>query len=115
MVRVLPYPNPSTDGTANLYFEIAGNTSTTGVQKLSGNHDPAQDPNSVVVLRIYTRSGRLLWTHRVQGVKNGANSYYWDGKDLKRAPLANGLYIYTATLERNGAEVTKKASLFIMK
>ena len=62
-----------------------------------------------------TPTGRLLWTHRVQDVKNGENDYHWDGKDLKSAPLANGLYRYTATLERNGSQVTRASNLFIVK
>jgi flagellar hook assembly protein FlgD len=81
---------------------------------VSGDGD-TYDSQASVLLRIYTRSGRLLWTHKIQGVKIGANSYYWNGRDFKNAPLANGLYIYTATLEKNGSTQTKTSAIFILK
>jgi hypothetical protein len=56
-----------------------------------------------------------LWTYKVQGVKIGANSYHWNGRDFKNAPLANGLYLYTATLERGGYSFTKRAPIVIVK
>jgi flagellar hook assembly protein FlgD len=73
------------------------------------------DSQASVILRIFTRSGRLLWTYKVQGVKIGANSYHWNGRDFKNAPLANGLYLYTATLERGGYSFTKRAPIVIVK
>jgi hypothetical protein len=51
----------------------------------------------------------------VQGVKLGTNSYHWDGRDFKTAPIANGLYVYTVTIEKNGKIQTKSRSILIMK
>lgn len=114
---MVSYPNPSTDGTANLSYEVSGSSSS-AAQALSGgglNGRGGYDPEVSVTLRIYTRSGRLLWTHRVQGAQMGINVFHWDGHDVKNAPLANGLYLYTAALEKNGMTQTKTRAIFIMK
>jgi len=114
---VVSYPNPSTDGTANLAFVVSGST-TDASQAVAGDVSGGQgtyDPQASVILRIFTRSGRLLWTYKVQGVKIGANSYHWNGRDFKNAPLANGLYLYTATLEKNGSTQTKTSAIYIIK
>jgi len=111
LVEVLPYPNPSTDGTADLSYVVNGSI-VTGSALRPGT---AVQSDATVILRVFSRSNRLLWTHKVQGVHDGRNVYHWDGKDFAGAPLANGLYYYTATLERSGYEVTKRTALFIMK
>ena len=72
-------------------------------------------PETTVVLRVYTRAGRLLWTHKVEGIRKGCNRYQWDGRDVRNAPLANGLYYYSATMERSGYTLTKQTPIFIMK
>jgi flagellar hook assembly protein FlgD len=45
----------------------------------------------------------------------GTNVFHWDGHDVKNAPLANGLYLYTVTLEKNGVTQTKTRAIIIMK
>jgi flagellar hook assembly protein FlgD len=117
LASVVSYPNPSTDGTANLSYEVSGSSSSPAQDLLGGssNGRGGYDSEASVTLRIFTRSGRLLWTHRVQGVKQGTNSFHWDGHDVKNAPLANGLYLYTATLEKNGVTQTKTRAIFVMK
>jgi hypothetical protein len=117
LVSVVSYPNPSTDGTANLSYDVAGTTAdaSQAIANSSSRSRGTYDPQASVVLRIFTRSGRLLWTYKVQGVKIGANSYHWNGHDFKNAPLANGLYLYTATLEKNGSTQTKTSAIYIIK
>ena len=86
-----------------------------GFESRDDEGDVEIDADSSVVLRIYTRSGRLLWTHKVQGIRQGTNTYQWDGKDVAGAPLANGLYYYTATMESTGLTITKRTAICIMK
>jgi flagellar hook assembly protein FlgD len=96
---------------------VSGSSSSAAQALLVGgsNDGGGYDTEASVVLRIYTRSGRLLWTHRIQGVKRGNNSYHWAGRDFKNALLANGLYFYTATLEKNGVTRIKTSAIFILK
>lgn len=117
LASVVSYPNPSKDGTANLSYEVSGSSSSAAQALLGGgsNGRGGYDSEVSVILHIYTQSGRLLWTHRVQGAQMGTNVFHWDGHDVKNAPLANGLYLYTVTLEKNGVTQTKTRAIIIMK
>ena len=118
---VVSYPNPSTDGTANLSFVVGGNSSTSSSQSLSTLVQSSSSKTTsltslpTVTLKLFTRSGRLMWTHQVLDVKLGINVYHWNGRDFANAPVANGLYIYTVTLKNGGDSQTKSSQIFILK
>jgi hypothetical protein len=117
--NVASYPNPSTDGTANLSFVVGGIAASSVLRsaRLSGvsQGDIATASLPSVTLRLFTRSGRLMWSHQVLDVKPGANVYHWSGRDFANAPVANGLYYYTVSLTYRGETTVRNANLLILK
>jgi hypothetical protein len=114
VLLALSYPNPlQTAGPVSLYYEVAGEKAGLSAQSLA----PAGAYNATahVTLRIATRSGRVIWQTSLTGVKAGGNSYSWDVLDLKNAPIANGLYYYTATVSHQGKISFKTAPLIILR
>jgi flagellar hook assembly protein FlgD len=114
VVTALSYPNPSKDGAANLYFEVSGTAA--GVSAQARASVGAYDSQAKVHLRIFSRSGRMLWETSVTGVQAGGNSYHWNGRDLSGAPLPNGMYFYSATVESSAGKITTgRSPLLILK
>jgi hypothetical protein len=104
LVEVLPYPNPSTDGTADLSYVVDGSV-ITGSALRPGT--AVQSDATVILVSSRDRtacSGRT----RCRAFVTVATSTIGTGRTLRGA-LANGLYYYTATLAKR-YEVTKKTA-----
>ena len=101
LTDVVPYPNPATGRGATLSYRISGTESGQGE----------------VTLRLYTLTGRLVWSKTLTGsaVKEGEHGVDWDGKDFSGSTLANGVYYYTATLEDSKGRDVHKTPLLILK
>jgi flagellar hook assembly protein FlgD len=108
LVRALPYPNPSTNGSTYLYYELKSPV-------ISGQAGEKEfyDPVANVTLGIYSFSRRLIWQKVIHGAKTGANSEFWEGKDLRGSPLSNGTYVYHVQVESRG-KVTEKYSYVVI-
>jgi len=112
VVDVMSYPNPSTGGTGTtITYGIAGS-------EISGQEVNYEipDPNAKVDIKIYTISGRLIWSKELTGVENvstGKHAIHWDGKTAGGQELAAGSYILKITVLSNG-QVSSKSFVIIM-
>ncbi len=114
VVKALSYPNPiQVAGPVSLYYEVSGETAA--VSALSAAPRGAYDATAKVTLKISTRSGRVIWQTSLTGVKAGGNSYPWNTRDLKNAPIANGVYYHTATISGKDQSSTKTSPLVILR
>ena len=52
------------------------------------------DTPADLLLRVYTVSGRLLYTRTERGMTPGYHELAWDGRDAEGDKLANGVYLY---------------------
>jgi hypothetical protein len=111
LAQALPYPNPSTDGSTNLYYELKNPM----ISVQAGPGPVYYDPGAVVTLSIHSFSKRLIWKKVIRGAKTGGNSEFWDGFDLKGAPLSNGTYIYRAQVSSRGHLSEKDQYLMILR
>jgi len=106
--NIFPYPNPSADGKATLYFELSDPTASA-----QAGNNTYLDPDGTAELSIYSTSFRLLWRKTIKGLKTGANSFEWDGKDAWGSGLSNGTYIYRV-LVSSRSNVTEKYSYVVI-
>jgi hypothetical protein len=79
-------PNPVTNGVAHILFSIATPTKTS--------------------LKIYNASGRLIKTLVNEKLTNGTYDYIWNGTDNNSREVAEGIYFFTLTTDKNN--FTKK-------
>jgi hypothetical protein len=86
----------------NLYFEADGEV---GVTDLSARVD----------VRVYTQTGRKIWGTSTTGAAVGSNEIPWDVYDLKGAPLGNGVYWVTITVESGGKTQSRSAPIMILR
>jgi hypothetical protein len=61
------------------------------------------------LLRIFNCSGRLVRTMPLDGLRAGASSLYWDGRDAEGRPASSGVYFIE--LSQSSQTVTKKLVL----
>lgn len=73
LANVLAFPNPFRDGT-RFFYELGG---------------PAD-----VEVRVFTISGREVWSGRQRHPDAGRGSMRWDGVDRVQDAVANGTYLY---------------------
>lgn len=78
---VLFYPNPFTKET-RLSFEVKTNL------------------NCDADISIFNLKGQLVKTMKLRVNKQGKYEAIWDGTDLNRNPVSNGIYIYTIKLDK---------------
>jgi hypothetical protein len=120
---VQAYPNPSTGSGVNLAVNLTGSgTGSSASAKASLDsgltEETGVDPNALVTLKVYTITGRLLWSTTVTGASigsSGAHTVYWNERDLKGAGLANGLYVVACTVKSEGVTTTTTSKLLILK
>ena len=108
VVQALAYPNPSRTGATNLYYNVTGQAvaiSALGIAPVG-----SEDPTAQVRLKVFTASGLKVWEADLSGVKEGGNSYSWNGRDLTGTPLSNGLYFYRAEVQGSGNTLSSKLS-----
>jgi hypothetical protein len=120
---VQAYPNPSTGNGVNLAVSLSGSgTGSSASAKSSlasgSTEETGVDPNALVTLKVYTITGRLLWSTTVTGASigsSGNHTVYWNERDLRGAGLANGLYIVACTVKSQGVTTTTTSKLLILK
>ncbi len=114
VASVLSYPNPATSGTGTtLSYEISGSVLTT----LDVNYS-IPDPAAKVELRIYTMTGRLIWSRGLSGVSNvsaGNHIVSWDGKTTGGQELAAGTYILKVSVLSKGNTSSKSFVIVMLK
>ena len=74
----------------------------------------AQAPDQVIV-KIYTVSGRLIRTIEDASARRGYNETDWDARDENSERLANGVYFYKVTVEKDGRKIEKIGRLAILR
>lgn len=90
--NTLAFPNPFEDDLGTFFsFNLTSGT-------------PAD-----VLIRVYTVSGRLIYTTTQSGMQPGYHQIPWDGRDSDGSRIANGIYVYrlvarspTATASHEG-------------
>jgi uncharacterized membrane protein len=120
---VVAYPNPSTGNGVNLAVNLTGNGSTGSTASakaklVSRETSTSVDPNAQVAFKVYTISGRLIWSTVVPGSNFGStgnHSLFWNEKDLAGGNLANGLYIVAVTVKSQGQTSTTMTKLLVLK
>jgi hypothetical protein len=121
---VVSYPNPSTGNGVNLSVNLTGSGSPGAstrakAQLVSGSStETGIDPNALVTLKVYTITGRLIWSTTVTGASTGSSgnhNIYWNEKDLKGSNLANGLYVVVATVKSQEQTSMTTSKLLILK
>jgi hypothetical protein len=119
VASVLSYPNPATSATgATLSYTISGSSSVSAasVHALDLNYS-IPDPDAKVELKIYTVTGRLLWSREMTGVGNvsaGNHIVSWDGKTPGGQKLAAGTYILKVSVLSNGTTSSKSFVIIIL-
>jgi hypothetical protein len=100
---ILAYPNPSNGNGTSLKVGLAG---------------AGSDPDSKITVKIYTLSGRLIWSRtvpaRVFG-SSGGHVLYWNERDLTGARLANGLYFAEASVKSRGQTSSVITKVLILR
>ena len=121
---LVAFPNPSTGNGVNLAVKLSG-TGTGGSNasakaSLAGgsSEETGVDPNALVTLKVYTLTGRLLWSTTLTGASigsSGSHTVYWNERNMVGSFLANGLYIVTCTVKSEGVTTTTTSKLLILK
>ncbi len=106
VANVITYPNPATSASgATLKYTIVPNSSVSAAGTDKNIYVP--DPSTVVYLRIFTTSGRLIWQQTLEGVyyvSTGEHSVKWNGRTAGGYELAAGSYTLQVELkEKNGS------------
>ncbi len=116
VAKVASYPNPTTNGNATLYYQIGGTGSGVTAQ-LVDTSSGAIVPGAKVYLKIYSVSGRLLWSTALgeTDASTGEHRFSWSGKDMRDIPLANGVYFYSVTVNAADQSDTKRTPILILK
>jgi hypothetical protein len=112
VVDVLSYPNPATNGSGTtITYSIGSSGVTAGDVNYS-----IPDADAEVMLKIYTISGRMIWSKELRGISNvstGKHAIYWDGKTSGGREIAAGTYILKVELKSRG-EVSSKSFVIVM-
>ena len=112
VVDVLSYPNPATNGSGTtITYSIGSSGVTAGDVNYS-----ISDADAEVMLKIYTISGRMIWSKELRGISNvstGKHAIYWDGKTSGGREIAAGTYILKVELKSRG-EVSSKSFVIVM-
>jgi len=113
LVNVVSFPNPTTTGSASLYYQLASSDSSG-----AGGSAAAVEPNGQIHLKIFTTGMRLVWSQTLMGetpVSAGGHTIAWDGKDSYGNSLANGLYYFQVVMQTKGQSTSKTSPLLILK
>lgn len=97
VTHIFNYPNPFS-------------THTQFVFTLTGSELPDE-----MMIQIMNISGTVVKTITLDEIGplrigNNKTEYYWDGTDQFGDRLANGVYLYTATIRKNGKEITHRST-----
>lgn len=114
----LAYPNPSTGSGVNLSFTTSGGGGTTAQTIGQGEGAVPVDPSAKVTLKVFTLSGRLIWSKELSSPVYGTageHLSWWEERDGYGALLANGVYYYTVTLQSRGETSAATAKILILK
>ena len=116
VTSAVSYPNPSTGTGTTLSFTTGGGM-VTSAQGL-GDESTVNDPNAKATIRVFTLSGRLIWSTVLSGGSAGDTGNHgvaWDERDLAGAPLTNGVYWWSVTLDSMGRSSTQKSKIIILR
>jgi hypothetical protein len=114
---VVPFPNPSTGGGVNLAVNLSGNSAGTEAEEV-GESSIEVDPNAQIAFKVYTLSGRMIWSSTVSASvfgSSGNHNFYWDERDLAGGTLANGIYYVTVTVKSQGQSSVARGKILILK
>ncbi|MFH1754538.1 MAG: hypothetical protein ABIA59_02435, partial [Candidatus Latescibacterota bacterium] len=95
--QVINYPNPFSDDTYFVY--------TNEIEISDGKID------------IFTSSGKKVTSIKIPPDARlpGRNMIHWDGRDLARDEIANGVYLYVMTVEQKGKRSTIRGKMSHIK
>jgi hypothetical protein len=84
----IAFPNPFDNSGTNFSFNLSG------------------PEGGDFKVRVFTQSGRTIYTNVVRGLAFGYNQVAWDGRDSDGDELANGVYFYRATVTTTSGKST---------
>jgi hypothetical protein len=116
---VVAYPNPSTGNGINMAVNLSGNGSSSSISSVKDVTNATQvDPNAQIELKVFTLSGRMIWSTALSASTFGAtgeHNVYWDEKDLSGANLSNGIYFVVLTVKSQGQTSSSSAKVLILR
>jgi arabinoxylan arabinofuranohydrolase len=116
--NVITYPNPATSASgATLSYTI--NPVSSGISAASANDTIyVPDASTRVYLKIFTHSGRLIWSKVLEGVyyvSSGEHSVKWDGKAPGGHELSAGTYTLSVVLKETNGSSTAYSTIIMLK
>jgi hypothetical protein len=64
-----------------------------------------------VLIRVYTVTGRLIYSQTLRGLQPGYHQIPWDGRDAQGHTLANGIYPYRMVAHNGSASASMEGRL----
>jgi hypothetical protein len=118
--NVVAFPNPSTGNGVNFAISLNSNGAPSGtfLSVKDANSAVGVDPNAQITLKIFTLSGRMIWSTSLSGStfgSSGSHDVYWDERNLSGANLANGLYIAMVTVTSQGQSSSSSVKVLILR
>jgi hypothetical protein len=118
--NVIAFPNPSTGNGINFAISLNGSGPSSGSGSGVNNTSSSVrvDPNAQITLKVFTLTGRMVWSTSLSGAtfgSAGSHSVYWDERNMGGANLANGLYIGIVTVSSQGLTTSSSVKVLILK
>src|SRR5665213_968795 len=116
---VIAFPNPSTGTGVNFAINLNGGAPLgTSLNVKDANSAVSIDPNAQLTLKVFTLTGRMIWSTSLSGAtfgSSGSHDVYWDERNLSGANLANGLYIAMLMVTSQGQTSSSSVKVLILK
>jgi hypothetical protein len=116
---VIAFPNPSTGNGVNFAINLSGNGSSSSISSVKDVSSAEEvDPNAQITLKVYTLSGRMIWSTGLNAATYaslGSHTVFWDEKSLSGANLANGIYFVVLTVKSQGQTSSSSVKVLILR
>jgi hypothetical protein len=118
VANVMTYPNPATSATG-AYIQYSVVIPAGGIA--AADADPrvyVPSPDTLVYLKIFTPSGRLIWQQVLTGVyyvSTGEHTVKWDGRASGGYELAAGSYILKIVMKGQGISSEGYSTVLMLK